>query len=177
MASQPSPLSTPDFTIFEAGSVAGVEPDKLAYFGASIFWRGAAHDWTFMRQKPKRLALEPFRLFLLGGAFLKNAVLIVSVTSSMERIRNMLMVFPFFKNREPAFRQYRFTVPGITFQLFVGKDMPLALRRLSVYSRERHILMTPDVDVLNMTDVAKLISKTRKMGSLARPDSNRPRRH
>ncbi len=51
VASQPSPLSSPDFTIFEGAAVPGAEPDKLVYFAASIFWRAAAHDWIFMRQK------------------------------------------------------------------------------------------------------------------------------
>ena len=181
VATKPSPLSTPGFTIFQADGVASVEPDKLAYFAASIFWRAAAHDWVFMRQEPKRLELgpyeEPLRLFLLDKAvFPKDAVLIVSVTSGMERLRNMLMVLPFFKNREPGFRQYRFTIPGITFQLFVGKEMPYELRRLCIHSPERHILMTPDVDDLNMSDGAKLISKTRKVGALARPDPQKASR-
>jgi hypothetical protein len=55
LATTPSPLSTPGFTIFEGVAAAANEPDKLAYFAASIFWRGAAHDWIFMRQKPNVL--------------------------------------------------------------------------------------------------------------------------
>lgn len=175
LPTMPSPLSLPDFTIFEARSASGVDADKLAYFAASIFWRGAAHDWVFIKRNPKRLELgryeEQLRLFLLDKAwFPKDTVLIVSVTMGMERLRNMLLVFPFFKNREAGFRQYRFTIPGITFQLFVGKQMPYELRRLSIQEPERHVLMTPDVDDLNMSDGAKLIAKTRKVGALARPD-------
>jgi hypothetical protein len=182
LVTTPSRFSTPGFTIFEGRSAAGVEPDRLAYFGASIFWRGAAHDWVFMRRNPKRLKFgpyeEPLRRFLLGNPFPNDAVMIVSVTSGMERLRNMLVVFPFLKNREPGFRQYRFTIPGITFQLFVGKGMPAALRRLSIQEPERHMLMTADVDDLNMSDGAKLISKTRKVGALARPTpvANPPRK-
>ena len=161
LATTPSPLSSPDFTIFKGAGAAGVEPDKLSYFGSSIFWRGASHDWVFMRRNPKRLELgpyeEPLRRFLVGDPFPKDIVLIVSVTSGMERIRNMLMVLPFIKSRDAGFRQYRFTIPGITFQLFVGKEMPAELRRLSIQEPERHILMTPDVDELNMSDGAKLI--------------------
>jgi hypothetical protein len=77
------------------------------------------------------------------------------------------------ENRQLDFRQYRFTISGITFQLSVGKNTPYALRRLSIQSAERHILMTPDVDDLNMLDGATLISKTRKVGALARPDQSK----
>jgi hypothetical protein len=97
-------------------------------------------------------------------------MIIVAVASGMDRMRNMLMTFPFLKNRETGFRQYRFSVPGITFQLFLGKNMPPALRKLcSVRSTNRFILMTPDVDDLNMSDGAKLIAKTRKVGALRKP--------
>jgi hypothetical protein len=86
----------------------------------------------------------------------------------------MLITFPFLKSREPGFRQYRFSIPGITFQLFLGKGMPYALRRLcSVRSPKRHILMTADVDDLNMKDGASLVAKTRKAGVLAKPDRSR----
>jgi hypothetical protein len=176
-----SPLSTPGFRIFESARSEAIDAARLTYFGASIFWRASVHDWVLMRRHPKRLELgpyeEPLRLFLLELAgFPGDVFMIISVTSAMDRMRNMLMTFPFLKSRQPEFRQYRFTIPGITFQLFVGKNTPYALRRLSIQSPERHILMTPDVDDLNMLDGATLISKTRKVGALARPDRAKKRR-
>ncbi|PYR06758.1 MAG: hypothetical protein DMF99_25175 [Acidobacteria bacterium] len=175
IAISPSPLSTPGFTIFESVRSEAIDAARLAYFGVSVFWRASVHDWVLMRRRPKRLELgpyeEPLRLFLMGLAgFPGDTLMIISVTSAMDRMRNMLMTFPFLKSRQPEFRQYRFTIPGITFQLFVGKNTPYALRRLSVQSPERHMLMTPDVDDLNTLDGATLISKTRKVGALARPD-------
>jgi hypothetical protein len=178
VAISPSPLSTPAFTIIESVRSEAIDAARLTYFGVSIFWRASVHDWVLMRRHPKRLELgpyeEPLRLFLLELAnFPSNALMIISVTSAMDRMRNMLMTFPFLKSRQPEFRQYRFTIPGITFQLFVGKNTPYALRRLSIQSPERHILMTPDVDDLNMLDGAMLISKTRKVGALARPNQSK----
>ena len=142
IAIAPSPLSTPGFTIFESVCSEAIDAVKLTYFGVSIFWRASVHDWVLMRQQPKRLELspyeEPLRLFLLEQAgFPSDALMIISVTSAMDRMRNMLMTFPFLKSRQPEFRQYRFTIPGITFQLFVGKNTPYALRRLSIQSPER----------------------------------------
>src|SRR5438132_13168514 len=111
-----------------------------------------------MKQKPKRLELGPYeeqlRSYLLGtGVFPEDAVLVVAISSGMERLRNMLITFPFLKSREPGFRQYRFPLPGITFQLFLGQSMPFALWRLVfVRSPERHSLMTEDCDHLHMKD-------------------------
>ena len=53
--------------------------------------------------------------------------------------------------------------------------MPFALKRLAIQSPERHILMTSDVDNLDMSDAAKLISKTRKVGALAKPEGIKTR--
>ena len=78
---KPSMLSTPGFTVFEGRAVPELKAEKLIYFAASIFWRGAAHDWVLMRQTPTRLSLGPYeemlRQFLLDGAFPENAFLIV----------------------------------------------------------------------------------------------------
>ena len=173
-------LSSPGFTVFEGRTVPDINAGKLMYFAASIFWRGAAHDWVLMRQRPTRLSLGPYeeslRQFLLDGPFPENASLIVSVTNSMSRMPNMLLVFPYLKSRDAGYRQYRFTIPGITFQLFLGKSMPFALKRLAIQAPERHILMTSDVDNLNMSDAAKLISRTRKVGALAKEDGIKKRR-
>lgn len=181
LAAPPSPLSSKGFTIYEGASIPEVEADQLAYFGASIFWRGAARNWVFMKRHPTRLELGPYaeqlRCYLLDEApFPEDAVLVVVVSSGMEAMRNMVIVFPFFKNRHAGFRQYRFTVPGITYQLFVGKGLPKDMRGLcSVRSRGRFVFMVPDVDATNMGDMAAVVNKTRTVGSLARPNPRRSR--
>jgi hypothetical protein len=179
LGAAPSPLSSEGFTMYGAASIPGVEPNKIAYFGSSIFWRGTARDWLFMRRKPKRLELGPYgeqlRRYLLGHApFPDDAVLVVVVSSGMEPMRNRVIVFPFLKSRQAAFRQYRFTVPGLTYQLFVAKALPKDLRRLcTVRSSSRYVLMVPDADATNMEDMAAVVAKTRKVGSLAKPNPRR----
>lgn len=149
-------LSSEGLTIYAAASIPGVQPDSLAYFGASIFWRAAAPDWVFMRRQSNRLELgsyeEQLRRYLLDEApFPEDAVMIVAVSSAMEPMRNMVIVFPFLKTRQAGFRQYRFTVPGLTYQLFVGKGLPKDLRRLcSLRSPGRYIFMVPDTDTTNI---------------------------
>jgi hypothetical protein len=62
----------------------------------------------FCKRHPRRLELgpyeEPLRLFLLELAgFPSDALMIVSITSAMDRMRNMLMTFPFLKSRQPSY--------------------------------------------------------------------------
>jgi len=98
------PLPSPnDFLVFEAAKIPGLIPDQLCYFGASIFWRGGAHDWKFQRQTSDRLPLGPYqeslRLFLLGGAWPAGATLQVFVGADMSEMRNNTAV--------PAYERYR----------------------------------------------------------------------
>ena len=181
-ASTPSPLSNEGFTVYEGANIDGVEPDQLAYFGASVFWRGAARDWIFMKRNPKRLHFGPyeeqFRLYLIGEAsFPADAVMIVIVSSGMDAMRNLVMVFPFLKRRAEAFYNYRFAMAGLTYQLYLGKGIPNGLRRLcSVRSPDRYIFMVPASDATNIADMATVVAKTRKLGALTRPNPRRRHR-
>ena len=69
LASKPLDGSTADTKIYLGEHIPGVDPDKLAYFGASVFWRGAARAWKIDQVKVPRLPSnryeELFRLFLL----------------------------------------------------------------------------------------------------------------
>ena len=129
---KPSDLSDPDFLIYEGSTIPGVNPDQLGYFAASVFWRGAIRGWDLARRESERLKLgkyeEELRCFLTGRAFPTDAVLIVTVSSESGSVPDTLTTFPFLKGHESRFRQYKFTIPGITFQLFVGRRSRLGPR-------------------------------------------------
>ena len=115
----PSTLSSPDFLIYEGSTSPGVDPDQLGYFAASVFWRGAIRGWELARRQSERLKLGKYegelRVFLVGGIFPTDAVLIVTVSSESLAVPDTLTTFPFLKGHDGRFRQYKFTIPGITF--------------------------------------------------------------
>ena len=58
-----------DVNLYDGSSIRAFDMEKLVYFGLSIFWRGAAHNWksTLGLSAPKvdlEDYFEPLRLFL-----------------------------------------------------------------------------------------------------------------
>ena len=158
--------------MYEGASGPGLDMNQLAYFGTSLFWRAGVHDWSLIGD-PQRLRLgpyeEPLRLYLMGGPFPKDAVLVIVVSSDMDPMLNRVTTFPWLFTRNEMFRQYRSVVLGFTFQLFVGKEFPPGLCHMcSVRTPERFVYMTPDADSVNVKNMAALVKKTRTVGSLAR---------
>ena len=83
-----------------SGGKAGA---KLAYFAASILWRGSAHQWRFGKQLLTRISLGPYeeelRQYLLGQTqFPRNAVLAVDVIA--DAILRRGVIPPFGGKRE-----------------------------------------------------------------------------
>lgn len=166
-------VSEPNFLIFEAARIHGIMPDKLAYFAASIFWRGAAHDWTIQGTKHDRLPLGPYRealrLYLIGGSWPQDVILQIHVGNGMEELRNGTTVFPYRRYDKSGVKQYCFTVPGITFYLYVGKAIPAPIRQFcSVRSVQRYVFMVEEVDKGNVQRNLAVFSKTQKVGALAK---------
>ncbi len=170
-AAGPSPTSEPKFLVYDVTKIPAIDLDTLVYFGASIFWRAAMHQWRLLRPNPTKLELGPLeeklRAYLMGGPFPRNPVMIIVVNSGKERMRNMMMQFPFLATKERKFNQYRFTVPGFTFQMFTGYDIPDDLRALCSV-RSRQIYQAPDADYVNMKNSLAMVQKAPRKGSLAK---------
>ena len=71
-------LDDKGFRVYEGKKVPGVEIDKLAYFGASIFWRASVHTWPLGNTPDPRLSLGPYRnalrLYLLGKTGIPDCI-------------------------------------------------------------------------------------------------------
>jgi len=85
-------------------------------------------------------------------------VMIIVVTSGSERMRNMMMQFPFLATNERKFNQYPFTVPGFTFQMFTGYDIPDDLPALCS-ARSKQIYQAPDADSVNMKNSLAMVER------------------
>jgi hypothetical protein len=135
-------------TTFAGSAIPEIDIDKLEYFALSIFWRAAAHNWKpAFGETYKRLELGPYReelrKYLLGGEYPKHLVTTISVYEEEEFTRAMYP--PASGNSHPyKGRSYSFLIPGIDFNMLVGKRMETGMKELSSHlGPERRIFMTP----------------------------------
>ena len=101
---------------------------KLVYFASSVFWRAAVHRWRLDDHELSRPTIGPkyeaeLRSFLQGQqGFPKNAAIWVVVSAS--KITRSAMLFPYREQKTSEYWQYKFTIPGIAFRLFLGGRLP-----------------------------------------------------
>lgn len=97
-----------------------IQRDKLEYFAASVFWRGAISDWPWQGQTVPRMPLEsPLRLafgdYLLGKTtFPRTCSLLVYVAGD---ITPPLAMHPPQSGNSAGLVECRFSIPGLRFSL------------------------------------------------------------
>jgi hypothetical protein len=165
--------TTADYSAFEAAKISAIRVDQLAYFAASIYWRGAAHVWRVDNRPTARLGLGPYeeqlRQYLLGGAWPKNAALIVQVSAGMEALRNSSTTPPYLMRKNGKSTAYRFSVPGFNFFLWLGAALPEDLRRSCFASADAHpIFMNDSIDMGSVRINLRPLLRAEKVGSLAK---------
>ena len=127
LAGQPSvlgPQARPWHKAYLAANIPSVDVNAIAYFAASVFWRASIHLW---RDSEYQVRLGPyseiFRGFLMGEAvFPKHAFLNVRVR--LGEYAAGLCQYPSRLRRVDDLHAYVFTMPGINFHLFVGRNAP-----------------------------------------------------
>lgn len=124
-----SPLfDTPKFKVYDIQPLDKCKVEQYLYFAVSVFWRASAYKWVMGNESVGRISLgdqyqEQFRLYLLGKAdFPQNARVVVHVSS--EAHSDLLTtVFP-CTARVEGVRRHKFHIPGLLFNLFLGKNVP-----------------------------------------------------
>jgi hypothetical protein len=131
-----------DVNLYDGSSIKAFDMDKLVYFGFSIFWRGAAHDWksTSGLSAPKvdlGCYFEPLRRFLRReGPIPIDVVLSIHL---WPYTKVWQMAFPVYPQHAAGWQRYWFYVPGIFFLLHFGKNMPDEVRQRSAHGKKRII--------------------------------------
>ncbi len=161
--------------VYPARQIPEIDMGRLVYFAASVFWRAAIHDWGFARDS-FHIELgdryrEEFRRYLMAESDTpENAVFWISVSA-----RDMPLTtveFPFGSN-QGGYHQYRFAVPGISFQLFLGGRMPPLLRRTCTHrSPEGFIFLSNKVDERMLEDMVRGFGKARQSEKVKRMSPN-----
>ena len=128
LVEQATPLCKgPQFRVYDVAGVLGSRTDDYLYFAASVFWRAAARAWLAAGTLRERFSLgdayqEQFRLYLLGRAgFPANGRLLVHIWS--DRAIDFTTIAP-CTSRVDGERRHKFCIPGITFILFLGGQVP-----------------------------------------------------
>lgn len=158
--------------VYDVSAITEIEVEKLAYFAASILWRGSAHQWRFGKQLLTRISLGPYeeelRQYLLGQAqFPRNAVLAVDVIA--DAILRRGVIPPFGGKREGGIWSYALPFFGIVLTMVIGNTMSKSLRKHCTYPSERPFItrgMTKPETVLGWG--MSLLSSSRTGGKLDR---------
>jgi hypothetical protein len=144
LASSTPFLKTDHIFAYEGSQIEGIE--HLAYFAASVIWRAAARSWHLRRRVFIATKLgsygEAFRLYLLGLApFPEDAALVVIVSRREDPI--LAVQFPEAMRQERVHHHW-FHIPGIALHMWVGKEIPVSLRRLCLAHSPSHVICSSD---------------------------------
>ncbi len=170
---RPPSYTKPGFSIYDTVGLAGVDQQRLVYFGASIFWRASIQDWHLVESGPK-LELGPYeeqlRLFLLGRAdFPTDAAFVLSMSGEKDVRASSMAIFPYYKNHNKDCRQYNFTMNGLTFDLFVGNSLPPACRGMCLLrSPNQPVFMAALMDSQVIKEFGTMLATAKPVGKLAK---------
>lgn len=114
--------------IYYASNIPEIDTLSLAYFAASIFWRGSIYGWNIDGSVPVKLGpyKELLRQYLMGlNAFPRDCSLWTVIREGKEVSR---LTFTPVSERQGNFHVHKFPLPGIAFALLVSKNLPASFR-------------------------------------------------
>jgi hypothetical protein len=159
-----------DTAIYAGRAIPEIDIEKLAYFAASILWRGSAHDWRSGKdavRSPKLGAYEEdFRKYLIGQApFPPNSFFGVDIVGDQNFWPTVFV--PYGGRREDLTWHYQFPFLGIVFLFLVGKSLDPARFRYCAYKSQENLITRGAMKIGTfMNDVGTLLTKSRVVGKL-----------
>ena len=143
--------------VYYASNIPEINISALAYFAASIFWRGSIHTWNNDGSIPVSLGpfQEEFRQYLMGlQGFPEHGSLWVVVREGKEIER---LTYAPIGERKGNVHVYKFPMPGLAFLLTVGKNIPTKRRaKCFVHGLRSPIVVTTRIDEFLMDEAVKL---------------------
>jgi len=147
--------------LYYAARIPEIDISALAYFAASIFWRGSIHPWNEDGSIPVALGpfREQFRQYLMGQkTFPESCALWVAVREGEEIGR---MTYAPIGKREGKLHTFKFPMPGFAFSLMVSKNISVNHReRCFVHGVGNPIIVTPVIEKFLEEDAVTLRKKS-----------------
>lgn len=133
--------------IYYASNIPEINVTALAYFAASIFWRGSIYPWNTDDSIPVGLGpfQEQFREYLMGlRMFPQDCALYVIVREGKKADR---LTYTPTGGRQNIFHFYNFPMPGLGFTLLTSKNLRAAHRKFCIiHGRNNPIIVTSLID-------------------------------
>jgi len=144
---RPPALSEPDFQLYFGSQNPKIYCSKIAHFALGTFWKASAHSWRGNTSEPL-IELgpyrEPLRLFLQDEApFPKEMALTVGVA---RRPVKFIAANAPYRGSGTEYHGFYFYVPGILFNLSVGKKVVATLKSNCFLSHSAHPIIITDVE-------------------------------
>jgi len=161
LASRVPDISSSDPTrVYYASKIPEINISALAYFAASIFWRGSIYGWNDDGSIPVKLGpfQEEFRQYLMElKMFPRDCTLLVLVREGKDIDR---LTFTPLSERIDNFHVHKFPMPGLAFTLAVGKNIPIKFRPACfVYGSNNPIVMTSKIEKYLEDTAIKMLSE------------------
>lgn len=167
-ASTPTIIKT-DRVLIPGRTTDGFEMDKLIYFGVSIFWRGAAHQWKLdgFEVPPVDLGAyqEPLRLFLIGKASFPADLFLTVMLWPYQKVPPAALMPDF--SPVQGWQRYWFYITGIGFVLDFGPNVPKEIQtRSTSHSPEQLITMSKQFADMVWSLMKEWVSDTPELKSM-----------
>ena len=159
-------ISEPDLNVYACSQIPGIDWNKLAHFGAGIFWKGAVHKWPGCPKLNLGKYREELRKYLRNEApFPKNVALVVQVVAS--DVPPWTARSPIDIRTHPC-HLFNFYLRGIDFTLAVGKQVPEDWRRLCLLGNPSHpVIASAGVGIDELKLMKGLVEKSKPSRKLA----------
>lgn len=161
------------WTLYAGKEIDPLDMDKIAYFGASVFWRASAGSWSIAGKKRSMINLgaryeEDLRAFLAGEAgFPERMVLWSAVCRTAEP--PPVISFPVGEIVGDGYHSYHrhtFNIPGLSYMLFVGNRIPDRIRELCLVRSPQRLIFFSPVEQIIDRNTASVFAKSPPSPSL-----------
>jgi hypothetical protein len=167
---QPPDAEEEQYKIYAAVKNPGIDVTQMVHFAMGIFWKASIHSWSGHNNAFKielGAYRDEVRNFLRGsGPFSANMSLHVLIAP---RDRVLVTIAEPHRGRAKNYHNFAFYVPGVQFDLYVGKQISDEIRQLCFYRNPAHPIVVYDTSerFLNiMKGMARTAHKSQRVRNL-----------